>query len=296
VVVKTGQLAVLDIPVDEKRLSSTFYNYNSFATYAGTCLVAACGLTLSLYREEIVRGSGWRLRLSSFIDATGHRGAILIAGCFIILVALLMTGSRGGVVSTGIGLAVLGALNLWQGRKHGEALNGTLLFGTFLAAATLIVFGSTLADRIDTSGVSDPNRLLVYRLTLQSILDKPLLGFGYGTFPVIFPMYRDRSLSVDGVWVQAHDTYLEVLQGLGVVFGAALIAAVVILVIYALKGSLRRRENAIVPQVSVGAACLVGLHSFVDFSLQIQAVALTFIALLGAGVAQAASSRRSLAD
>jgi len=296
VVVKTGQLAVLNIPVDEKRLSSTFYNYNSFATYAGLCLVAASGLTLSLYRQGIVRGAGWRLRLSSFIDTTGHRGAVLIAACFVMLVALLMTGSRGGVVSTGIALAILGALSLWQGRKHDEALNGTVLFGIFLAAATLVAFGSTFVDKIDTRGLSDPNRLLVYRLTLQSILDKPFLGFGYGTFPVVFPMYRDRSLSVDGVWTQAHDTYLEVLQGLGLVFGAALIAAIVVLVIYALKGSLRRRENAVVPQITVGAACLVGIHSFVDFSLQIEAVALLFMALLGAGVAQAESSRRSLAD
>ena len=44
------------------------------------------------------------------------------------------------------------------------------------------------------------------------------------------------------------------------------------------------------------AAFLVGIHASVDFSLQIQAVALTFIAILGAGVAQAESSRVSLND
>ena len=48
--------------------------------------------------------------------------------------------------------------------------------------------------------------------------------------------------------------------------------------------------------VAVGAAILVGAHALVDFSLQIQAVALTVAALLGAGLAQAESSRVSLDD
>jgi hypothetical protein len=36
---------------------------------------------------------------------------------------------------------------------------------------------------------------------------------------------------------------------------------------------------------------IVGLHAFVDFSLQIQAVALTWVALLEAGTAQSWSSK-----
>jgi hypothetical protein len=38
--------------------------------------------------------------------------------------------------------------------------------------------------------------------------------------------------------------------------------------------------------VAASIAFLVGVHSLADFSLQVQAVALTFIAVLGAGVAQ----------
>ena len=43
-------------------------------------------------------------------------------------------------------------------------------------------------------------------------------------------------------------------------------------------------------------AGLVAANSLVDFSLQIQAVALTFMALLGAGVAQSKSSRLMVGD
>jgi hypothetical protein len=43
-------------------------------------------------------------------------------------------------------------------------------------------------------------------------------------------------------------------------------------------------------------ACLVGINSLVDFGLEIQAVTLTFAAMLGAGVAQSESSRVALSD
>jgi len=48
--------------------------------------------------------------------------------------------------------------------------------------------------------------------------------------------------------------------------------------------------------VAAGAAFLVAAHSLVDFPLQIQAIGLTFMALLGAGVSQSKSSRLMLAD
>ena len=109
-------------------------------------------------------------------------------------------------------------------------------------------------------------------------------------------MYRDRSISVQGAWLQAHDTYLEVFQGLGLVFGSMLVACVFLFVLRCIQGAMTRQENVTVPRVAAGAAFLVGIHASVDFSLQIQAVALTFIAILGAGVAQAESSRVSLND
>jgi O-antigen ligase len=133
-------------------------------------------------------------------------------------------------------------------------------------------------------------------LTLRSIADAPLFGFGYGTFRDVFPLYRDGSISSAGTWAQAHDTYVEALQGLGVVFGAMLIGVLVLLTLRCVRGALERREHAMVPSVAGSVACLVGINAAVDFSLQMQAVALTFMAVLGAGVSQAVSSRNDLGD
>ena len=58
----------------------------------------------------------------------------------------------------------------------------------------------SLADKIAGAGFSDANRLAVYRLTLQSIVDRPWLGWGHGTFVDVFPMYRDGSVGGSGTW------------------------------------------------------------------------------------------------
>jgi O-antigen ligase len=149
--------------------------------------------------------------------------------------------------------------------------------------------------KLAEAGLADANRIRVYAITLWSILDAPLLGYGYGTFADIFPMFRDRSTDVVGIWEQAHNTYLEVFQGLGLIFGSMLVTSIVLLVLKCGKGAMVRRQVT-VPCIATGVAFLVGVHAMVDFSLQLQAVTLTFMAILGAGVAQSVSSQLAVSD
>jgi O-antigen ligase len=295
--VAPGYVLWLESLYSRGSVSSTFINHNSFATYAGIGLVAICGLILRLYRHEVATGIGsFKFRMASLIEATGRRGALLIGGAFVILVALLLTGSRGGIVATGLGLFVHGLLTFGR-RKRGSREQGeTLVFVALLVAAAFLVFGDVFVGKIATGGLSDDNRLAVYAITLRSIMDTPVLGYGYGTFVDIFPMFRDRSIGVMGRWEMAHNTYLEVFQGLGLVFGTMLVGSVVLLVVRCTKGAALRHESATIPCVAASAAFLVGAHALVDFSLQMQAIALTFMALLGAGVAQSESSRLALSD
>jgi len=131
---------------------------------------------------------------------------------------------------------------------------------------------------------------------MRSILDSPLLGYGYGTFADVFPMFRDQSVGTFGKWEMAHNTYLEVFQGVGLLFGSMLVASVVLLALRCVKGAITRQQNEMMPCVAAGVAFLLGVHALVDFSLQMQAVAITFMAVLGAGVAQSESSRLTLED
>jgi O-antigen ligase len=277
-------------------VTSTFYDRSHFATYAGTGLVVMCGLILRLYWRVLTESGGsLRFKVASAIEATGQRGAALLAGAFVILVAILLTGSRGGLIATGLSLLTLAVLWL-GGRNTGiTGKRAILVFGTFFVAVVCFAFGNMMFSNLSERGVTDATRLAVDVIMLRSIFDAPLLGYGYGTFIDVFPMFRDQSISVDGIFEFAHNTYLEVFQGLGLVFGSMLVACVVLLVLKCVKGAINRQDS-MTPRVVVSLAILVGVQALVDFSLEMQAVTLTFMALLGAGVAQSKSSRLALND
>jgi hypothetical protein len=275
IALKAGHLPWLDIPSEGRLVSATFVNPDSYATYAGLGLV----------------------EIATFIGVTGQKGAALLVGGFLLLVTLLLTGSRGGVSAAFLGLGVLCVSAARSRERSGEREPIWIaVFGFLLLAATAIVFGGTIVGKFEAAGISDTSRLAVYFVTLRSIGDAPLLGWGYGTFGDVFPMYRDQSIAVQGTWGQAHSTYLETFQGLGLVFGTMLVASILLLVLRSIKGATSRRQNTIVPCIAASAGSLVAAHAIVDFSLQMQAVAMTFVALLGAGVAQAESSLSLLED
>jgi O-antigen ligase len=271
-----------------KFVSSTFVSQNHYVTFAGIGLIAAIAAVLRLYRREFGQsGSLLRLKIAALISTTGGKAALPLACASVILAALLLTGNRGGIIATALGLFVLFFLNVR--RAGGSGRNETLLvfFAALLVGATFIGFGDVFVGRVTTQGLYDESRLWVLGLTIESIRSSPLLGFGYGTFAVTFPMFRDDGMSILGFWDKAHNTYLEVFQGLGLPFGAMLIGCVVILVWECLRGARIRRRDATIPAIAASVSFLIGVHALVDFSLQIQAVTLTYMAVLGAGVAQA---------
>jgi O-antigen ligase len=277
---------------------STFVNPNSFAAYDGMGLVAICGLILRLYRQEFTSvGGSIQFRIATFIEVTGQKAVALFGGAFVILVALLLSGSRGGTASTVLGLFALTALTLrLRKQQFAEQRGATIVVGGLIVAATFLVFGDVVAGKIAQGGFRDESRMAVYSIAIRSIINAPLLGYGYGTFADVFPMFRDQSVSTWGKWSMAHNTYVEVFQGLGLVFGSMLVASVVMLVLRCVKGATTRQMNETLPCVAASVAFLLGVHSLLDFSLQMQAIAITFMALLGAGVAQSESSRLMLGD
>jgi O-antigen ligase len=277
-------------------VSSTFVNRNSYATYAGIGLITVVALIQRLYRRELHRsGDLLRLKFATLIETTGRQAAPALAMAFIILVALLLTGSRGGIILTAIGIFALGVVNMSRAIRiaRNEALPAVFVtvFLTVLVSAVFIGFGDIFVERIVAPGMFEEGegKLQSFMLALRSIESAPLLGYGYGTFAAVFPMFHDDSMSLWVYWDRAENTYLEVLQGLGLLFGAMLIGSVLALVFACVKGAKTRQRAVTIPTVAVGVSVLVGVHALVDFSLQVQAVTLTYMAILGVGVAQAES-------
>ena len=91
--------------------------------------------------------------------------------------------------------------------------------------------------------------------------------------------------------MEAHNSYLEALLGLGAPVAIILFVGLGALVAQCLRGTLIRKRDRLAPSVAVGASLIVACHGLIDFSIQLQGIALSYAALLGAGYAQSWSSR-----
>lgn len=272
-------------------LTSTFVNRNSFATFAGLCLL--CTTSLFIHRIEPITSLGrpMRQKLVILIETLTASSAAWLTGAVLLqAVALFMTTSRAGVFSTGAGLLVLWLAHT-RGRLLGRRPRSAVTISVGFVLVALIAGGGTVLDRYTLQGVGLGSRETIYALTLDAIEVSPWAGTGFGTFPDVIPAFQAKTDFVEPVWDKAHNTYLENALELGVPAAAGLNLAILLLAIRAAQGIRERRRDWTVPGIGVAATVLVALHSLVDFSLQMPAVAVLYAFILGTAVAQSWSSQ-----
>lgn len=270
-------------------VTSTFVNRNAYASYAGIGMLLAVGLLIEEYRWRAPLREGARRYVAAMIEATWRRGLLLIGVIGAIAVALFWTGSRAGIVSTIAGLALLLALAPAFAR-HKHLLLAVVPFVILAIVFVLVGYGEDFSQRLQVHGDLDP-RLSIAGTTFRAAMDAPWTGFGYGSLERMFAVYRDATSLSELHWDKAHNTYVELLFELGVPATIAL-SAIVVAVLYRIVANLSRRHSpSMLSLVALAASAIVLLHALVDFSLQIQAIAITYWALLGAGLAQSWSRR-----
>lgn len=268
-------------------LTSTFVNRNSYAAYAGLGLVAITALAWHATRRLGDHGLASRAGWLHVIDNLTPGFFLLIVAAVTVATALLLTGSRGGALCTGLGLVALIASLAAMGHREGR--RGTVLFGIFLATgiALLTYSGGLLLGRLARVISGPTGREAIHSLTREMIADRPLLGGGLGSFPQLFGLYRDARLPFESLpYDQAHSTYLELGAELGLIGAGLLGLALAAIALVCLRGAAIRRRDRLFPCAALAAAVLIGIHSVFDFSAQIPAVAVTLMVLLGAGFAQ----------
>jgi O-antigen ligase len=271
-------------------LTSTFVNRNFFAVYCGLAALAALGLLVEALLGDIDLGQTRRAVLSSLTELLTARLAWLVGMLLVIATALLLTHSRGGAAVSAAGVAtLLGAMLLAPSHRRNRRLAAALAFGIGLAAlVVLVISGTTTLTRVADTSLATEDREKIYAYTLQALAERPLLGTGLGTFETVFMAHRDDTLHL--VIEYAHDDYLESALELGIPAAILLLSAPALLLWTCARGVIRRRRDSVIPAIGVAAGVLVGVHSLIDFSLQIPAVATSFYLLLGAGVAQSYST------
>jgi hypothetical protein len=269
-------------------LTSTFVNRNFFAAFIGLCLMAALATMAEIFTKHI-DGRSARMLAQSAVECVLWRGRWATIGLVTMGSALLFTHSRGGAMVTLIGAAALVA-SAWSAPSLRAPWRMPFAVLSALAAVVVLAInGGGLLARIANTPIEADLRFDIDNGTWRAIADHIVAGTGLGSFQFVYAPYQPQSV---GLFVNvAHNDYLENILELGAPAAALFYAMIALLVFQCALGVVRRRRDALFPCMALGASALVGSHAFVDFSMQMPAVAVTYAALLGVGVAQSVGTK-----
>jgi O-antigen ligase len=213
--------------------------------------------------------------------AHGPRRTMAAIAAAVMASTVFLSGSRGGMVAFAVEMAVLAGVLLKQRKSKRLAL----VLGAFLVISVGLLAwlgGGELTKRMASirtearAELSGGTRLDITRDGLKMFTRKPVVGWGLGVFPDVYPEFR--SFYSDLFVNAAHDDYLQLLAEMG---GFGFIVMLWFLVIvYRRPGKKISKWTHDVNGVVALAAMLgvtgILVHSFFDFNLQIPANAALF--------------------
>jgi O-antigen ligase len=261
--------------------TGTFVNRNSLATYLGLGILLGLGLLVERSMRDSIRSTR---KAKSFLRL-GVGGVLILSGTAFMLIALIATQSRLGIVASLAGLIVTAILIRHRSgtpaiRLMAEGGVALLALGFFVA----LLGAGGLTDRLLFTSADGVTRLALYSQTLTMIMERPLTGYGMDAFGTAFEAFRAPPLNEPVSYDLAHNSYLTLWAEFGLIAGSAPIFA---LGLVALRLTQRLDFDNGFPGMAaaaLGALVLVALHSLGDFSLEIPANAYLLITLLALGL------------
>jgi O-antigen ligase len=266
-----GKLYWLRRPSMGGAIYGPYVNHNH---YAGLMeLLMPVTLVLSLTRL-----TGERERIAAGIAAA------------IMAVTVFLSGSRGGMIAISIELVLFFLLLLRQGvplsrHKKGMQFAAVTAFAVVLVASLWWLGGKELTSRVSSiatethTELSGGMRLSIDRDAFRMFRNKPVLGWGLGTFPTVYP--RFRSFYTNFFVNQAHNDYLQLLSEMGLLGFGTMVWFLVVLYRHALR-KIGNWMSDVTGAVTL--ACTLGVtgilvHSLLDFNLQVPANAALYYVL-----------------
>ena len=213
----------------------------------------------------------------------GNRKLVVAGIAALMAGTIFLSGSRGGMLAF-VGQVIVLAMLL---RKRGDWKQPVALgvFLTVMIGFLIWLGGNELTRRLVsiqsearqelTGGV----RLTIDRDCLRMVREKPLLGWGLGAFPVVYPQFR--TFYTKFFVNEAHNDYLQLLVETGIA-GFAIALWFLVLTFRGAAPKLKNWTETINGTLTVAAllGCIgILVHSFLDFNLQIPANAALFYVL-----------------
>jgi O-antigen ligase len=212
------------------------------------------------------------------------RRALAALAAAVMASTIFLSGSRGGMAAFGTQVALLAGVLITRRKNRKVAL----VLGAFLIVALALMAwlgGGELVERLVSmhegtrAELSGGTRLTIDRDALKIFVQKPISGWGLGTFPDIYPQFSN--LSTNFQVGPAHNDYLQLLVEMGVLGFATMLWFLLTLFGSAFKKLKHFPADA---SSTVTLAAVLGVtgilvHSVVDFNLQIPSNAALFYVL-----------------
>ena len=194
---------------------------------------------------------------------------------------IFLSGSRGGMVAIFAEFGVL-AVVLVRDKKSARLALGAGAFAIVLISLLSWLGGKELSARVSSISseahheISGGMRLSIDRDAVRMFRERPVLGWGLGTFPVVYPQFR--SFYTNFFVNAAHDDYLQLLTETGLLGFGTMVWFLVVLYRQAFR-KIRNWTSDLNSAVTL--ACTLGftgilVHSPVDFNLHVPANAALF--------------------
>lgn len=257
--------------------TGTFINRNSFATLlAFGCVLAFAKLLQDLDSELSKHEELRHPWLNVALDALA-----LVA----LSATLVATQSRMGVGAAIIGLVVIALLSLPKSMKLQAKAVLAMAAVAGIVAVVVALNSSVLLQRLVFTEQSWVERMELYRQVVELIGMRPITGSGGGSFGMAFQQVHHPPLGIDRTWDKAHNSYLTLLAELGLIAGL-IVPLIVAAITWRLLAAWRTASWNLPVKVALGVIAVAASHAIVDFSLEIQGVAMWFLAFIACGTAQ----------
>jgi len=250
-------------------VTGTYISRNELAFFLELAALMALGAAMG-EQARSPRPSGWQGLLSEAFwrpILPGFMGVILA-------VTLLLTGSRGGILSCGVGLLCM-ALLFASKRTMRPACWKILGAALVIAVYGLGVGLEKTAERFGHDG-DLIHRLDIAASVLPMIADFPLAGVGMGAFNTAYGPYALPQYGGDLDVVHAHNDWVEIAAEAGLP-GLALCVSGFVLFMTRCVGAWKKRNDPLVLGICAGlmsGLTALALHSFFDFGMRVPANAL----------------------
>ncbi|HEY3175156.1 MAG TPA: O-antigen ligase family protein [Candidatus Polarisedimenticolia bacterium] len=254
-----------------------FLNHNHFAAY----LEMAIPLALAVFVIHVRRGRP----AASPLVLSGFSAVVMLA-------TLSLAGSRGAILSLTAASLIYGAVMIAR-RQVGRlewsvaagAVAAALLFSAWVGGERLTQMATRLQSMAHFE--QEPSlsaRLVTWASTLRIVGDYPVTGAGLGTFAEACIHYYPPGTA--SVWREADNDYLQIAAEMGIPGILVVAAGLAVFLRRFLFRSPAAEQGAASSSVSIHHGMAIGilailLHESIDFSLQVGAIALLFVALSG---------------